>query len=77
MRNILILFTIVSFSNAGCSNDSEMMKTADANTPDATSIADAGNSQPVFTHKMMKATGENPYASLGYECRKCTFEQFL
>lgn len=29
-----------------------------------------------FTHKMMKSTGENPFASLAYECRECTFEQW-
>ena len=29
-----------------------------------------------FTHKMMKSTGENQFAALGYECFECTFEQF-
>jgi hypothetical protein len=29
-----------------------------------------------FTHKMMKSTGENPFASLAYECPECTFEQW-
>ena len=30
-----------------------------------------------ITHKMMKATGENMFASLGYECTECTFEQHM
>ena len=30
---------------------------------------------PAFTHKMMKRTGENMFASLAYECPPCTFEQ--
>jgi len=28
-----------------------------------------------FTHKMIKHTGENPFAQLAYECFQCTFEQ--
>ncbi len=28
-----------------------------------------------FTHKMIKPTGENPFAQLAYECFQCTFEQ--
>lgn len=35
------------------------------------------SSDPVFTHKMMKSTGENMFAALGYECPQCTFEQWL
>lgn len=31
--------------------------------------------QTIFTHKMMRATGENPFAQLGYECRECSWEQ--
>ncbi|MDG2307660.1 MAG: hypothetical protein P8R42_23990 [Candidatus Binatia bacterium] len=31
--------------------------------------------QSNFTHKMMRATGENPFAQLGYECRECSWEQ--
>ena len=31
--------------------------------------------QTAFTHKMMQATGENPFAALGYECQECTWEQ--
>ena len=30
----------------------------------------------VFTHKMILKTGENPFASLAYECPQCTFEQW-
>jgi len=29
----------------------------------------------VFTHKMIKRTGENPFAQLAYECSQCTFDQ--
>ena len=29
----------------------------------------------IYTHKMMKSTGENQFASLAYECPSCTFEQ--
>ena len=31
--------------------------------------------QSGFTHKMMRATGENPFAQLGYECSECSWEQ--
>ena len=40
----------------------------DASTP-------ARKSEVAFTHKMMKSTGENGFASLAYECPSCTFEQ--
>jgi len=30
-----------------------------------------------FTHKMMRSTGENSFAALGYDCPQCTFEQWL
>ena len=29
----------------------------------------------IFTHKMIKPTGENPFAQLAYECSQCTFDQ--
>ena len=29
-----------------------------------------------FTHKMVKQTGENPFASLAYECSQCSFAQW-
>lgn len=45
-----------------------------ANAPD-TSVP-SGETRLVFTHKMMKKTGENPFASLAYECQECTFEQW-
>jgi len=31
----------------------------------------------VYTHKMMKNTGENQFAALAYECPDCTFQQHL
>jgi len=43
---------------------------------DSSSEADPlAGMQSNFTHKMMKSTGENPFAQLGYECRECTWEQ--
>ena len=62
----------------------------DGTAPDASTIptADSGPAvgsdastppgairQP-FTHKMIKGTGENPFASLAYECPECTFAQW-
>ena len=38
--------------------------------------APSGEARPIFTHKMIKKTGENPFASLAYECSECTFEQW-
>jgi len=46
---------------------------ADETDADATDVS----SDPVFTHKMMKNTGENPFAALAYDCSQCTFEQWL
>ena len=42
---------------------------------DEMSDASTPTPEPVFTHKMMKATGENMFASLAYECPQCTFAQ--
>jgi len=53
------------------------MTLGDARLSDSAAAIDAGNMEPVFTHKMMKPTDENNFASLGYECNQCTFEQFL
>jgi len=48
-----------------------------ADTPDDTIITGASNDTHHFTHKMMKSTGENAFATLAYECPHCTFEQWL
>ena len=46
---------------------------------DAATLIDSGAEPPepqrAFTHKMMKRTGENMFAMLGYECDTCSFEQ--
>ncbi|MBT6178010.1 MAG: hypothetical protein HOI23_12245 [Deltaproteobacteria bacterium] len=46
---------------------------------DNTDNVDSGQAEETvkaFTHKMMKSTGENPFAALAYECQECTFEQW-
>ena len=56
----------------------------DSNIPelDAGSVLNPDTSIPememrsVFTHKMVKSTGDNPFSSLAYECPQCTFEQW-
>ncbi|MEE2785792.1 MAG: hypothetical protein VX589_00535 [Myxococcota bacterium] len=45
--------------------------------PEPQDDTQSDEANPVFTHKMMKATGENRFASLAYECAECTFEQHL
>ena len=56
--------------------DATSAGTTDTTANEETPITDsAGETQ--FTHKMMKSTGENPMASLGYECPQCTFAQWL
>ena len=73
-----------------CSGDNSSIPVDAGTALDASSLSDSGSIQDagltdssttsttpmaVFTHKMMKRTGENLYASLGYECDQCTFEQ--
>ena len=50
---------------------------SDTETADTGATSKAESIKPVFTHKMMKGTGENTFASLGYECDECTFEQHM
>ena len=62
------------------SNQGESIAVGDAgHAPDAGVLADSGAEPPepqrAFTHKMMKRTGENMFAMLGYECNTCSFEQ--
>ena len=54
----------------------------DTDTTSSTESVDLGNTGAsrdarAFTHKMMKSTGENQFANLAYECRQCSFEQWL
>ena len=64
-----------------CSSDQgESSADGDAgHAPDAGVLVDSGAEPPepqrAFTHKMMKRTGENMFAMLGYECNVCSFEQ--
>ena len=62
-ENIFLLFLALTLSVGGCGNSE----------PEADPPADLA---PTFTHKMMKPTGENIFASLAYECSECSFEQF-
>ena len=50
---------------------------SDTALADDVARAPTRESGPVFTHKMMRNTGENKFAALGYECPQCTFEQWL
>lgn len=43
----------------------------------ATTITGASSERQSFTHKMMRDTGENRFASLAYDCAQCTFAQWL
>ena len=43
---------------------------------DVSTEPESEESDSVFTHKLLKKTGENPFASLAYECPQCTFEQW-
>lgn len=52
---------------------------AEENTPDLSQPNNSSNTQIprfAFTHKMMKRIDDNPFSSLAYECRECTFEQW-
>ena len=54
--------------------------TDDSAMADASDMADASGPPrdpgSSFTLKMLQRTGENPFASLAYECNACSFEQF-
>ncbi len=50
---------------------------SEESTADGTGVTEGPADAPVFTHKMMRQTGENMFAALGYECPQCTFEQWL
>ena len=80
---IISIFTLFmgacSATESPASDGSET--TADAS--DATESTDASDTtepaeetQPVFTHKMMRQLDTNPFAALAYECPECTFEQW-
>ncbi len=67
----------------GCSPDESKQDSGDADVSDGVDRSDSVEESDAvdgpdraFTHKMMKQTGENPFASLAYECTECTFEQW-
>ena len=52
---------------------------AEENMFDLSQPSNSANAQMppfAFTHKMMKKIDNNPFSSLAYECRECTFEQW-
>ena len=58
-------------------NTTEAPANSSGNTNDESgSSGTPGGFEVTFTHKMIKKTGENPVASLAYECPECTFEQW-
>ncbi len=87
MRHLKIMGLALLLSVAwGCGNDSSTQDMSHDAVSDASDGADsighpdsstqAEEIRPGVTHKMMKNTGENLFASLAYECAQCTFEQW-
>ena len=71
----LSFLIVCSLALSACGNNETTEK--NAHTSHGTVITGASNDTWQFTHKMMKATGENPFAALAYECPQCTFAQWL
>ena len=68
-------------SSLSPTNDATLTDSAPLNDPIRSVEMDEADSMTVqlripVTHKMMKNTGENRFASLAYECPECTFEQW-
>ncbi len=86
---VLICSAVAVFALAGCGSGSgDGLATApsiesevEVSPPETLGRSDdaapAAATERVFTHKMTRRTGENPFASVGYECNICTFEQWL
>ena len=68
MLSKLTLLTLSVFALSACGNNDAAQEAA---------ITGASSDTLQFTHKMMKKTGENQFASLAYECPQCTFAQWL
>lgn len=64
LKNATAAFLALTLASAGCGD-------SDTNSDPLAGIESG------FTHKMMKRTGENAFASLAYDCNECTFEQFF
>lgn len=83
---ILLLMSIVACSGSDGTTRAASQGSGDVSVnkanDDAGGINDSNTSTPpdgtqqAFTHKMMKQTGENPFAQLAYECVECTFQQW-
>jgi len=84
MKPILMLAPALLISLLGaCERSVEDVITEPVDAGPRAEIDVSGEQEPdqeevnrVFTHKMIKKTGENSYASLAYECPPCTFEQW-
>ena len=74
MVALSVLLAACSSEHSGSIIDRDAGMAVDAGT-----LIDSGAEPPepqrAFTHKMMKRTGENMFAMLGYECDTCSFEQ--
>jgi len=74
LRLALWMTLLLGCTNTDGSADAEHRDTGPS--PQADASMEPEESNPVFTHKLIKKTGENPFASLAYECPQCTFEQW-
>ena len=78
---IVAVICVLPVFSSGCAETSatneanDTVESGDVTDPSENSDTTAVPPQS-FTHKMMFATGENPFAHLAYECRECTFEQW-
>ena len=76
---LFFFFALLGSSCMGESGSEGKEGTNPKSTEDGNEVSPIGSSNEIvaFTHKMMKGTGENQFATLAYECSKCTFEQWL
>ena len=65
---------MTSGAESGESTDDEV---AGDEIAGAVAITGVSSERQSFTHKMMRDTGENRFASLAYDCAQCTFAQWL
>ena len=72
MLQFCVLFILLFYA---C--DSEVNVESSVDETDFLESMNMSGAMKVFTHKMIKETGENRFASLAYECSVCTFEQWL
>ncbi|MEE2834668.1 MAG: hypothetical protein VYB65_01460 [Myxococcota bacterium] len=70
----LLMTLLLGCESGDGAGDAPQADTGPATEADAS--MEPAESGSVFTHKMIKQIGENPFASLAYECPECTFEQW-